>query len=558
MSSTAYLPIGGVGDVAARVRYGPEPTDEDAAHVADVCVIGSGASGSATAWALQRAGLDVVVIEQGPFVDPGVSYDDVETIAETAWIRQTTGVWEKSGNPWSTCNVGGGTVFFGGVAFRCRPVDFDAESRLGPSELPLRWPWTVEELDPYYDMAESAIGVAGGGEDPTLPRSTPYPMEPVPITAEGIVLNKAARSLGLHPFPTPLAIATEPYQGRSACVSGRPCISHRCDLGAKGDAVTAFLDPALKAGARLFAGLKAIRLVRRNATSVDGVECIRVDNGNRHLIRARYVVVAGNAVQSAALLLRSTDAQSPHGIGNDNDMVGRGLCFKMSGYVLGYRRTASPAIPAQRTGERLTQPGPFSTVTITDYYTADDAPGGLGGLIFESHPETALRLRPDEQIIQLECLAPDQPRADNRVTLGRGVDRFGLPDVVMDYSQHPRDQARLEYILRRAEDILRAAGCDIVWRESSYFWMGSTHLHGTCRSGTDPRTSVTDPDGRVHGMDNLMVVDGGIMPYPSGVNPTLTIEALALRMADRLLRREFRIEPMLPAGKSPDRIEWSA
>lgn len=539
-SSPAHGPQGappGRADPAVRVRYGPEPAREDIQQAADVCIVGSGASGAVAAWALQRAGLDVVVVEQGPFVDPWVSYDDIEQISETAWIRQTSGVWEKTGNPWSTCNVGGGTIFFGGAMWRHRPVDFDAETRLGPADLPLRWPWPVEDLDQYYDLVESAIGVAGAGGDPTLPRSTAYPLPPVPASPEGVAIGEAARALGLHPFPTPLAVATRPFQGRPQCPGDRPCISSRCETGAKGDAVTVFLDPARKAGLRLFAGLKAVRLVRRDQRRVDGVECVRVDSGNRYLIRARQVVLAGNAVQSAALLLRSADERSPDGMGNEHGMAGRGLCFKMSGYVQGYRR-ASSALPA-RTG-----PGPFSTTAITDFYTDDEAPGGLGGLIIESNPEETLSLRAEEQILRLECLVPDQPSTGNRVTLGRGVDEFGLPDVVMDYSQHPRDLARLEYLQRRAEEILRTAGCDIVWRESSHFWMGSTHLHGTCRSGTDPRTSVTDPDGRVHSLDNVVVADGGVLPFPGGVNPTLTIQTLALRTACQLLRREFNIEPV--------------
>lgn len=527
------------GSDAPQVRYGPEPDAEDARRVADVCVVGSGASGAVAAWALRNAGLDVVVVEQGPYVDPWVSDDDIEAISETAWIRQLDGTWAKTGNPWSTCNVGGGTVFFGGVLLRHRPVDFDVNARLGRTELPLRWPWTVADLDPYYDQVERVAGVAGADGDPTLPRTTPYPMPPVPTTAEGAAVIAGARSLGLHPFPTPLAIATTPYRDGALCTGDQPCISHRCDRGAKGDAYTAFLEPARKAGARLFAGLKAVRLVRRDRRTVDGVECVRVDTGRRHLIRARQVVVAANAVQSAALLLRSADEWSPYGLGNDHDMVGRGLCFKMSGYVEGYRRVTAPEEqrPADAPPVGL---GPFSNAAITDFYAPDDAPGGLGGLIIESRPAEPLWLRPDEQILRLECLVPDEPRPDNRVTLGRGVDRFGLADVVMDYSPHPRDLARLEYLHRRGEEILRAAGCELIRREPSYYHMGSTHLHGTCRAGEDPRTSVTDPDGRVHDLDNVTVVDGGIMPYPGGVNPTLTIQALALRAADRLLQRAFR------------------
>jgi paromamine 6'-oxidase/6'''-hydroxyneomycin C oxidase/2'-deamino-2'-hydroxyparomamine 6'-oxidase len=355
----------------------------------------------------------------------------------------------------------------------------------------------------------------------------------------------AARSLGLHPFATPLAIASQAYRGRPACDGDRPCISNTCDTGAKGDAARVFLDPARKAGARLFAGLKAVRLVRGAGDSVSAVECVRVDTGERFTLRGRQFVIAGNAVQSAALLLRSTDERSPDGLGNEHDMVGRALCFKMSGYLTGFRKGVEGLL---QPAELPQGPGPFSTAAITDFYVDDDAPGGLGGLIYESRPEESLWLRPDEQIIQLECLVPDEPRLDNRVTLGRGTDRFGLPDVVMDYSQHPRDLARLEYLHRRAEEILRAAGCDIVRRESSYFWMGSTHLHGTCRAGEDPRTSVTDPDGRVHTLDNVIVVDGALFPFPGAVNPTLTIQALALRNTHRLLDRGFGIVPEPPTS----------
>jgi paromamine 6'-oxidase/6'''-hydroxyneomycin C oxidase/2'-deamino-2'-hydroxyparomamine 6'-oxidase len=518
------------------VNFGPKPTAADTGDVADVCVVGSGASGSVAAATLAEAGLNVVVIEQGPYVSPDLSYDDLEDLSEKAWIRQDDGTWQQIGYPWSTSNVGGGTVFYGGASFRHRDPDFNAETRLGTGEWPLEWPWKQDELAPYYDEIETILGVAGGSGDPGLPAGHSYPLPPITPSPTGQAIADGARTLGLSPFPTPLAINTRQYRGRAICSQDNDCVASMCPTGAKGDSYSVFLKPLVAQGkVRIFAGLKAARLTASSSSRATGVECVRVDTGDRFVFRARHIVLACNAIQSAALLLRSADSHSPQGLGNQNDLVGRGLCMKVNEYISAYRRTEhGPASPPMHGS------GPFSTVTVADYYVDDDAPGGVGGLIIESafhgHP-----LRRDEQMLQLDCIAPDEPRPDNRVMLGQGHDRHGIADVAFLYQPSPRDSARREYLLQRGEEILRAAGGTLVRRERSLGELGSTHLHGTCRSGTDPRTSVTDPDGRLHTVDNVTVVDGALLPFPGGVNPTLTIQALALRQARKVLERHFSV-----------------
>ncbi|GAA3372896.1 GMC family oxidoreductase [Streptomyces sannanensis] len=520
--------------------YGPAPTAADLAEDYDVCVVGSGASGALAAWLLATSGLSVVVVEQGGFVSDDTSYDDVLATSESAWVRQENGTWGKVGYPWTTCNVGGGTVFYGGAYFRNRPIDFDPETALGKGELPLRWPWEASELDPYYTAVEELVGVSGAADtDPTLPpRGAAYPLPPVPTSPEGARLSTAATSMGWRPFSTPLAVVSKDFRGRPGCAADAPCICRKCPIGAKGDAVTRFLEPAMARGARLFAGLKAVRLTTDGTRTAQALECVRMDTGTRYRIRARQFLLCANAVQTAALLLRSTNDRHPQGLGNTHDLVGRGLCFKLSEYLLGYGYQRADGTPSD---SEVMGNGPFSTFAVADLYEDSAAPGGLGGLLYEARPERTYRLRQNEQLLRIEALVPDEPQLGNRVRLGTGTDAHGVPDVMMDYQAHPRDLARLEYMLERGTELIRAAGCELVLREPSGWAMGSSHLHGTCRMGTDPRSSVTDPDGRLHDVDNVYVGDGAVLPYPAGTNPTLTIQAVALRTARKLLQDRFAV-----------------
>lgn len=512
---------------ARQPDFGPPPPDDVDAQTFDVCIVGSGASGSVAADELARAGLDVVVVEQGPYVGPDTRFADVVHWAEPAYVRVFSGCFALQGNPWSSCNVGGGTVFYGGASFRYRSVDFDASRFMPAADLPIAWPFGYEELEPYYGEVEQRIGVAADpAADPSAP---PMPsaryLPAVAPSAAAAAVAVGARSLGLRPFPTPLAINTVPHAGRAECAKLNPCIEHRCERFAKGDAETVFLRPLLQAGSvALFAGLCAARLERSARDRVSTLVAVRVDTGRVYRIKARRFVLAANAIQSAALLLRSADELSPGGLGNDRDMVGRGLCFKISEWVDGFVDAAA---------EPTSNDGPFSTLSLTDHYLDPAAPAGLGGLIYEARYGHRFALHRGLPV-RIECILADQPARDNRVTLSRELDRHGLPRIVMDYTPHPADLARLEHMVERCKELLTASGCRLVRREGKAPHFGGTHLHGACRAGDDPATSVVDPWGRVHDFENLYVVDGGFMPYPGGVNPTLTIQANALRCARRL------------------------
>ncbi|MEV7615470.1 GMC family oxidoreductase [Streptomyces sp. NPDC089799] len=494
----------------------------DDGRVWDVVVIGSGASGSVAADRLVRQGLDVLMLEEGFRLSPALGNPELDDMCRTALVPDGKGGWTDEGWPWTTSNLGGGTVFYGGASWRYRPFDFDPSALIDAGDLDVRWPYGPAELAPYYEVLERRLGICGGEEG----EGSRGPAHPPTAAAE--LLYEAGTALGYDPFPTPLAINRQPHEGRSACGRDSLCVSHQCPTGAKADAVSVFLAPlAGHAGFTLRTGVRALRLEQDRRDAVTAVTCLDRLSRTTHRIRARSFVVACNAIQTAALLLRSRGGHAPEGVGNHSGLVGRGLTMKLSEYVSG----VVDAPDGITLADWRTHGGPFSTIAFLDHYLDADCPTGVGGMIYESKNDDPRLIRHDALELRIETILADHPNLDNRVRLSDHLDEDGLPSVVIDYTPDPRDLRRLTYMTDRCEDLLRQAGARAVKHEESDFAHGSCHLHGTCRAGADPATSVVDGWGRVHSAPNVYVVDGSFMPYPGGLNPTLTIQAHALRSA---------------------------
>ncbi|WP_024934822.1 FAD-dependent oxidoreductase [Actinomadura welshii] len=493
----------------------------------DVCIVGGGASGAVAAHLLSRRGLRVLLLEEGGRIDGGAGLKAVEPDWETALVPGRDGTFRPLGKPWSARALGGGMRLFAGIGFRFREVDFDARGHVAADALDPRWPIGYGDLRPGYDEIEALFGIArADGADPLEPPAAPPRMPPHPFSAQGAVLAEAGTALGLRPFPTPLLINSVPYRGRPACVHCGPCNEYACPVGAKADVAETLLRTAARGGTLTVATRsKALRIGAGRFDRADHVEWLDLRAMRRHVTRARIVVLAANAVQSAALLLRSGNRWSPDGLGNRYDMVGRGLCFKVSGY-------ANATVPSARAPAGPTA-GPFSTVAFTDHYLDDASPTGLGGVLYEASPEDRAP-RAGRLPLRLHYHAADQPMWRNRVRLGREPTPLGVPKLIMDYATHPVDRARLGHLADRAARLLRSAGATDVAFEASRYQHGSRHLHGGCRAGDDPAGSVVDRDGRMHDLENVYVVDGGFFPYPGGVNPTLTILANAVRISRRI------------------------
>jgi choline dehydrogenase-like flavoprotein len=542
-------------------------------QVRDVLIIGSGAGGGPLALRLSQAGLDVLVLEKGPhyrradyrhdevamathrgFFVPKVSDEPhvvVDGTDSSVRARLTT-------LGWTACCVGGGTAHMGAALYRFHPDDFRVRSRLGSFESVADWPYAYDELEPYYAIAEREIGVAGvGGLTPVEgPRSAPFPMPPLRSHPIAGALDDACATLGVHAFPTPRGINSRPYGGRPACTFCDFCAGFGCPTGARGSTQEALLSRAQQTGR---CEIRALAMVRAITTDHRGqaTGCLYLDaDGGEHEIRARVVCVCCSAVESARLLLLSSSSRFPDGLANGSGMVGRNLQFHTGSAARGRFRydRHSAALRHDR--------NPFIGRSVMDYYFL---PGGVspfakGGLLrFDFERQTPIaraqriarttsgyvwgaplrkRLREhfcDYRDVELEVFHDFVPNDATFVSLDPRVrDKWGLPVARIALSVVDHHRRAGEWLVDRGREILDAMGADeSAARDIGY--VTDVMAHGTCRSGSDPCTSVVDPFCRAHEVPNLFVVDGSFMPTSGGAPSTLTILANSFRSADHIL-----------------------
>ncbi|MFQ5747266.1 MAG: GMC family oxidoreductase [Gemmatimonadota bacterium] len=508
----------------------------------DAVIVGSGFGGSTVALRLAEAGLSVLVLERGRWVDRDESAWDTHAIhiqqkyrGEIPFESHTAGL---TGLVYPNHTVGGNSVFYGAVSLRHRAEDFERRSRFGDAtdgRAYADWPFSYEDLAPYYDQAERLLGVVGvAGADPTEPpREGEYGGPPRPFAKLTERLARAADRMGLRPFPLPLAINVNGQNGRNRCVECLTCDLFPCKIGAKNDLSVTVLPEAMRKGAVVRDRAAATRLVRRG-DRISGVEYVDLRSGETRTAATALAVVSGGAIASPKLLLASGLGEiEPNG-----RLIGRYLTRHCSGIVCGFFPFRTN--PDEEFHKQL---------AIADYYFGGPdgrAPDGPWGLIqsLQVPPPDFIRVSlpfPANHIgvvtfqhtIFLMCLAEDIPQLENRVELHpTAVDPYGQPIARVRYRHHEDDLARRRALYRVARRIMRRAGA---WAS---VYMGTrtfSHAAGTCRAGTDPSAAVLDPDCRFFGIPNLFVVDGSFMPTSGAVNPSLTIAANGLRVSHRIL-----------------------
>ncbi|HWG03272.1 MAG TPA: GMC family oxidoreductase [Trebonia sp.] len=549
----------------------------EAAGSYDVIVVGAGAGGGVAARVLAGAGARVLLLDRGRYLPySAVSRDHLANHRLPAYGHNTGP--EPGGNPrviqrpgeaetvieqsfdprWSNTamTVGGGTRVYQGMAWRFHPDDFRLATRYGvPGGSSLAdWPLTYDELEPHYTRAEQELGVCGdgGAHGRQGHRSAGYPLPPLPDNLEASVLRAGARVLGLATGPVPLAINSVARDGRAACVRCGECVGFACPVDAKNGTHNTVIARALATGrCTLATGARVQRVLLGARGRAAGVAVVDVATGASKEISAGAVVLAAGAIETARLLLASATDDFPRGLGNQADMVGRNL----QGHVyVGAFGLFSDLVQDME--------GPGVSIATADYLHNLGADGIGGGVLANEVIKTpvafwgsalppgaprwgragvAAMRQAHLRTSHLNGPIQEIPNPGSRVTLADARDAHGDRVARLAGAIHPESARAARALRARAQVWMRASGAREVWSSEVPAGLSAgQHQAGTARMGDDPARSVTDPFGRVHGHDGLWVMDASLHVSNGGVNPVLTILALAYRNAEKLAQEGSR------------------
>ncbi len=526
------------------------------AKVADVLIIGAGASGSVAAKHLAEAGIDVVCLEQGPKVDNSEFWGDKpewELMAQKRWhpnpnVRDLENDYpvdtsESDVNPLMYNAGGGSTILYAAHWQRFMPSDFRVKTLDGVAD---DWPFTYEDLEPFYDAMDIEMGVSGLGGDPAYPPGKAPPLPPLPIGKIGMKAAEGMNKLGWHWWPGPNAIPSRPYDGRNQCVRRGTCLTGCADR-AKASTDHTHWPAALVHGATLITGAR-VREITVNAEGL-ATGAIYIDrNGREREQRAEVVIVCCNGVGTPRLLQLSKSARFPDGLPNSSGHVGKNLMMHPYAAVTGYfdEPLESWLGPAGQ------------TIQSMQFYETDATRGFVRGAKWQVMPSggplgmrAAYGGKPLEEAwganlhrntrkvfgraFEWGIIAEDLPDETNQVVLDAKLcDSDGIPSPKLIYKNSDNTKKLIDFHLERAKEATLAAGA-VDMSVTPLMRDCGWHLMGTARMGVDPKRSVVDQWGRAHDVPNLYVYDGSVFVTSSGFNPTGTICAIALRSVKHLI-----------------------
>jgi choline dehydrogenase-like flavoprotein len=521
----------------------------------DVLIIGAGASGAAVAWSLAETKMRIVCLEQGDWMNPS-EYPSTGRDWEARQLsdfhynpnrraRETDYPINEDNSPIKVANfngVGGGTVLYAGHFPRFHPSDFRVRSLDGVAD---DWPVDYATLEPFYNENDRMMGVSGLAGDPAYPPHDPM-MPPLPLGKSGTTLARGLNKLGWHWWPSDSTVASVDYEGRAKCINLAHCTAG-CAQGAKASTDITYWPAAIRAGVELRTRCRVREIATNEHGMASGVVYYDA-NGVEQFEAAEVVIVACNGIGTPRILLNSASSRFPNGLANSSGLVGKNLMFHPYARIFGY---FDDVLDGYR--------GPGNCIWSQQFYETDPSRGFVRGYTFEFsrgqgpvmaavHGSATGRLpwgadhhRGYRKLFchrtGMVAICEDLPEEHNTVTLDPVLkDSSGIPAPKIDYTLSENSRRMLHHAVGRATEILRAAGAYDVGSEIPIA-DGGWHLMGTARMGTDPARSVVNEWGRSHDVKNLFIVDGSIFVTSAGVNPTRTIQALALYIADTIKQR---------------------
>lgn len=528
----------------------------------DVLVVGSGIGGAIASRVLAEAGLKVVCLEQGdwtrpesrPHFEPDWEWRRLTSFSTAPNVRaraedypvdtqdETTLMWNA---------VGGSTGIYTATWPRFRPSDFRKGTEHGCQP---DWPFTYEDLAPWFERNDRDCGVSGMLGDPAIPPRGPFTTPP--LRHAGVTEAAAAGfdRLGWHWWTMPCSIISEEFDGRQPCNLCGNCQSG-CPRGSMADVSVTHWPKAIAAGAELRTNARVARIETNENGRATGAVYIDRMTKTQHFQAAEIVIVAANGVGTPRLLLNSASSRFPDGLTNSSGVVGRHLM---------HHGLAMVEIWTDRPLE--THKGNISAAIISEEFAETDPSRGfingftmhivrMNGSGYQAHGSHSGNVAPwgaehhrwfrdhFDRGFGVLLVGDDLPLPENRVTLSDTlVDSNGLPAPAIAYHLHPNDQVMMDFAVERALDLARAVDAADVkvnrWTQPGRGYAPPAwHLLGTCRLGDDPRESVVNQWGQSWDVPNLYIMDGSTLPTGGAVNPTSTIGAVVLRAASHLRDR---------------------
>lgn len=508
-------------------------------HEVDAVIVGSGAAGSLIAAKLAQAGKRVLILEAGP------ARTMANLISSQIWSRRlklppghtdTTGPDRLSVGFASGWGTGGAALHHYGCWFRLHEEDFEMRGRFGKGR---DWPLSYADLRPWYDAVQDEVGIAGDAKQEIWrPAGAAYPMPALPTFAQGELIARGFSKLGMHTAPLPMAINSVPYKGRAACIQDGWCDAG-CPTGALANPLATYLSQAVAAGATVLHDSAAARvLTDPKGTTAKGV--VYFDNaGEAHTVLAHLVVLAAYVFEIPRILLNSREG----GLANASGMVGKSMMAHTTSNIFGFFEEDTENYKG-RTGGQLVSQDAYAKKTAKGYIGSASwlignalKPNDLLGIgnsrvdLFGA-PLHDFMQKAARKLATMTFVGEGLPDPANGLTLGGGVDRFGVPRAQVTH-QFPQDSVKCwEAGIKQGKEVFAAAGAKEIWTSGR----NQMHTMGGAVMGLTAADSVTNSHGQTHELANLYVAGSSLFPTAGGVNPTFTICALAMRAADDMLK----------------------
>lgn len=534
----------------------------------DYIIVGTGMGGATLGHSLARSGSSVLFLEKGrsnlaslpeetpPSADdyaenffahraaPSVQEADILASAGrySSEIDDITGGKQRAFIPFIGSGTGGSTALYGMALERFFAADFTPGQFHAPAEgssVPDAWPVTLSELLPHYRDAEQLFHVRGA-DDPLRATADFDYLPTAPLSPPNQALRDFLANKGLHPYQLPMAC-----EQLTDC---RTCQSFLCSKGCKNDSGRICLEPAIaEYGAKLLSQCEVLR-VEASSSSVSRLVCRH--QGRELRLQAHNYVIAAGALETPRLLLNSANADWPEGLANRSGLVGRNL---MRHYIDLYALFTGQAIERdsrvkelafndlyQNDGVKLGSVQSFGFLPpapiLVEEMTADLRHQGgplAAGLFTLIKPLARFGLKQlFSRALILATTMEDLPYEDNRVTLSEKKDQAGRRRLQLHYAISEAEQTRIDSMRAAMKDLLHPKRYMLLKQADSN--QRIAHVCGTCRFGDDPASSVCDSNHKAHGLSNLYIADSSVFPSSGGINPSLTIAALSLRLAQHL------------------------